>query len=124
MDGVVRLEKRAGREARPTGPLRLACVGLWCAAKGFRLRLRPFVGALLSFLFGDAVPLLQFSNELVTAPGDHLEVVVRQFAEALLEGTFCLHPFPFHLIPVHVLTLLSNVEKTNGVQHSAWLNAG
>src|ERR1700692_4285972 len=55
----------------------------------------------LRLLFGDAVALLDPSDELVLLTADHLPIVVGQFAPFLAKLTAELLPYPFYLIPVH-----------------------
>ena len=52
-------------------------------------------------------PLLNFADQLIFFSGNHIEIIVCEFAPSLLHGAFELHPLSFHLIPIHLLTLLS-----------------
>src|SRR5579864_5609440 len=67
---------------------------------GFQ-RLHKFVRLLLGLLSGNPVALLNSSDQLLAAPIDHVQVIVREFSPFFLGLTLHLLPFPFDLIPIH-----------------------
>src|ERR1017187_6290504 len=71
----------------------------------FGLSLQPLVGLLLRHFFGNAVALLQATHKLFLASGHEYQVVVGELAPLLPGHALHLHPFTFHLIPIHSLRL-------------------
>jgi hypothetical protein len=76
------------------------------------VRLLPMALELLFSLFlGDAVPLLDFAEELITLSGYDVQIIVGEFAQFLLNMAFELLPVSCHLIPVHNLPPLTQSLK-------------
>src|SRR5438128_1603389 len=68
---------------------------------GLSVRAAEAVELLLGLLFGVAVALLKFADELILLAGDHREIVVRKFAPFCLHSALELLPIAFYLIPIH-----------------------
>jgi hypothetical protein len=79
-------------------------------AGGFLAALREAsderVGLFFSFFPSNSVALLDASHELVTLPGDHIEIVIGQFSPPLANLPLRLLPFALQLVPVLFLVLL------------------
>jgi hypothetical protein len=58
----------------------------------------PFLDLFRSFFFCDAVPFLDLSQQLLVLPGDHVEVIIRQFAPLFFDRALYLLPLAFKLI--------------------------
>lgn len=65
------------------------------------LSIVPIVDFLLSLVFCVAVPLLNFSFELIAAPCDHVYVVIRELSPLFLGFSFDLLPVAFDLVSIH-----------------------
>ena len=83
----------------------LASAGSRCPRLPVLLRLQvldEFVRLLLRDFPGDSVMLLDFPDELLALPVDHVEIIVREPALLLFHLTLRLFPLPLHLVPVHL----------------------
>src|SRR5579862_638152 len=65
--------------------------------------LHEFIRLLFSHVPGDTVALLNASNELLAAPVDYVQIVIRELSPLFLHLALILFPLSFHLIPVHGL---------------------
>src|ERR1700676_5407356 len=61
------------------------------------------VGLLLCRLFGDAVTLLNSSDELLAPSVDDIQIIIGKLSPFFFCLAFVLLPFAFDLIPVHGL---------------------
>src|ERR1700741_993027 len=64
-------------------------------------RFHEFIGFAGCDFFGDAVTLLQTTDQLFASSRDDVQVVVSQFAPFLSYLAFVLFPLAFKLFPVH-----------------------
>jgi len=67
-------------------------------------RVAETVNLSLGLVFGDAVLLLNLSNELVPLPGDDIDVVVGELAPLLFGLALELLPVALDTIPVHLFS--------------------
>ena len=56
----------------------------------------------LCFFLGNAVLLLYLPHKLVALSGNHIQLIVSEFAPLLLHFPLELFPVSFNLIPIHV----------------------
>lgn len=66
----------------------------------------PFVELLFCLFLGKALALLNTTNELVFLAGNHIEIIVCEFALLLFDLSFELLPIAFNLILVHSAPLV------------------
>src|SRR5271156_5217680 len=69
---------------------------------GQLLSARPLIGLRFGFRLGNAVALLNSSNQLIFLAGDGRPVIVCELTPALARRSGELLPFAFDLIPVHM----------------------
>ena len=55
---------------------------------------------LFRLFLGDAVPLLDFAEELITLSGNDVQIIIGEFAPFLLNVSFELFPVSGNLIPI------------------------
>src|SRR5271165_938053 len=91
---LARLLRGMGETGRLAGAAMLGGIGILH-------RRRPFTELLGGFFLGNSVALLNLSNKLVLLAGDYVEVIIRQLAPLLADGTLHLLPLAFNLIPIH-----------------------
>jgi hypothetical protein len=65
----------------------------------------PVIYLLFSFIFSNAVALLNFTHELLTVTFNHVVIVISEFTSLFLHVTFYLLPFTLNLIPIHSVLL-------------------
>jgi hypothetical protein len=66
-----------------------------------RLRLHPFVGFLLRFVFADSVALLDTADQLIFLAGNCFEVAIGELAPLLAGFALQLFPVAFDSVPIH-----------------------
>src|SRR5262245_35453502 len=86
----------------------------------FREIVCPFIDVLLRLLLGDAIPLLNLANQLLSFALDLIEVVVGQVAPFLFDLSLKLFPLSGNLIPIHNITscLLVLERQIKSVENS------
>ncbi len=70
----------------------------------------PVIDLLADLILRKAVSLLNLALELIATAINDVEIIICEFSPLFLDLSFGLLPIPLHLIPVHMILLLTSAR--------------